>query len=897
MQLFSLPFLFSGSKESGQNDDPSQNSCSSDESDSRFMNEHDMSFIPLHPHQRVEQLKLNQVMAPMDNAVSPHSFPIHVQSKASDDVSLLSFEGESSVLSGNSSSVGLNSYGTKSTPSHLAVAIRWRKNLDMAKKQGQEHLQSVDESAPVDISQRERNERMNRYLRFQDKLERFEDATVVSRDSTAGFVEKSQTSGMSSGVLQKTLRSASAATASPSRNVENDKKGRSSNVKKDVYLEWANKVYTRRNEFTTESSSQPLPPPPPPLDPPKIKKKYSGSQFQISPPSIVKKASSDYPLSEADGRFSTKSSPGRNEKTSVQVGLGSQRKYSNLKPLCHEMGESQNFSQLKSRPEAAGNQTDTTTMSSKLQTLLSTPEKLKDECFAMECDKKTCVYSTPKMKLMHASSPIKCGSSTLEMSCPRSSASYAFSSSSSESSLESDSDFSDDLVSKESYLDPPRCTPSNLNRCSMESRDHSRFPSFEENMEVAKHLSDLKHRVVKGLGEQCQSQDERIDSRSKEMAKHLKSNTNEVCSRTKNDMKIKVTLDEESSNASPIQILRRNLNLSSPCSPNPKYRKKEDIKVKMVQLVDINEVPDVSSTPSSMTAFEKRTKEWMNRMWSPDMGEWDYVGDTMSQMSPCAKTSNLDTTQPMTDGEDEDEDLFHRSKSSDNEKRYLREAKTPGNVDQKTNIQDKISMEYCLPIGSPHSGNTSPAKTPSRTRNIKDSRHSETSLTYSMHSASALLSTQQDHTHFSKVTTPLSMNNNINAGDNASVTSDFEAKRKVISQTAAMNCRLLTNLENTNHVQQFDENENKPGKMEEVQRCVYITPSPGQPAEYNGMSVSVESARNLRNPEKVLRHNAATKIQSNYRGMQSRYEVIKMVSFICNPHPCFLYLPFLTLFD
>ena len=127
MQLFSLPTLFLTSKEEVEHNASSSSSCSSDESDSRFMDEHDTSFEALHPHQRVLHHTLST------SIVGKQSFPPpHIQSKGLDEVSQVSFE--SSAISGNSSSVDLNSYGTNTAPSHLQIAMRWRQNMIILKE-------------------------------------------------------------------------------------------------------------------------------------------------------------------------------------------------------------------------------------------------------------------------------------------------------------------------------------------------------------------------------------------------------------------------------------------------------------------------------------------------------------------------------------------------------------------------------------------------------------------------------------------------------------------------------------------------------------------------------------------------------------------------------------------
>lgn len=877
MQLFSLPFLFSNSKESEQNDDSSNSSCSSDESDSRFMNEHETSFVPLHPHQRVEQF--HQVMAPVDDARSP--LPLHVQSKEFDDVSLLSFECESSALSGNSS-VELNPYGSNSTPSNLDVSMRWRRNMNLVKKEQEDnYMHNLSASAPEKNLQQNQSEKINKYLRFQDKLEHFEDATVASKDSTRGYVEKGKRSNINSEVLAKTLRSASAysAAGSPIRLMGNKSNSSPPVARKDVYLNWANKVYTQRNEGTKELS--PLQPP----EPPKIKKKYSGSQFQISPPSTMRKSTSDYPLSEANGRFSTKTSPSRNaKKASIRVGLGSEREESASQPLSRVV-EDQNSAELTRRqastscPQSANRIAITPTNKSAFS---STPPKANNENFPgpFASEASPHVYSTPKVKTANVSSQPSCGLSEtnihlspVKFSCHRS-VSYAFSSSSSESG--SDFDSSDDSITNKSDLNPVRCTPSNPTKCSLTNSPSGtcRSPPFLKRLTGIKEMGAMD--VENYSMESTESPAKMIfaaDSDFSGKCTSRPSNYNEEA-----EGKCQV---EANSNESPVQKIRRSLNVNGKCTPSPNNQKKE-ASVKMVKLVDAHNIPDVSTTPKSMTEFERRTKEWMNRMWSPDKEEWDYVGDVITVVSPFRKTSNLDTTQPMTD--DDDDNLCDVSETDVSDKNPPGQDRTL----PTRSTQDSASLEHSHSRnGNPtsiHLGSPLLEKRRSRICGTKSSspiclasEYSDNSLAYSMSSVSgapiAFCKTKRS--------SPLNLKS-MNTSENASVgMSDFETKRRNISEAAAMNCRLLADYEKTNCLKKQDQNSNIEGFQ-----CIVVKPHSAPAGNFRKVPVAtLAESRKKKIPGEQFRHIVAIKIQSNYRGMQGRQKIMKMVSATNEPNP------------
>ena len=330
--MFSLPFLFPSSKDvieeeiyqeaasahlqqgdsqHNQYEYDSSSSCSSssNESDSRFMNEQETPFIALHSHQRVQHL--NQVAEQSSKLV-----PLHVASKGYDDVSQISLEYESSAASLDTS-VDLNPYGSLS---HLEVAMRWKKNLVQQKS-----LESISDTTPGsgkvvvadNIHVPEKELSLTSYVSLSklhgsvDKI--VETDTVLgkqsrSSSSTEGYVGSSGNSP----VLERTLRKASLSATRSGKistfSLAGKKKGES------------NDANARRNSFEVV-----CPPPPPPQI---VKKKYSGSQFQISPLKSSRKAvSSDYPLSASQGRFTTKTSKEKDEenKPKVKLVLGSGR--------------------------------------------------------------------------------------------------------------------------------------------------------------------------------------------------------------------------------------------------------------------------------------------------------------------------------------------------------------------------------------------------------------------------------------------------------------------------------------------------------------------------------------------------------------------------------------------
>jgi len=289
------------------------------------MNEQETSFVALHPHQRVQHL--NHVVQ-QESQFVPH----HIQSRGYDDVSQVSFDYESSVASLDTS-VDLNPYanGNNGQLSHLEIAMRWRRNL--AKQQSLSSIPDVPrfEKAAAENTHvsntRDKESNLSSYISFQDGIGKIQGGvegiteantvtSINSRSSTVGYVGNAETSP----VLERSLRIASASAAQSERTgtinasgLANKNTGSSLATKK-----WGEslKAASRAN------SSEELPPPAPPQI---IKKKYSGSQFQISPlKTSTKVMASDYPLSEAQGRFTTKANKEKDheKKPDVRLVLG-----------------------------------------------------------------------------------------------------------------------------------------------------------------------------------------------------------------------------------------------------------------------------------------------------------------------------------------------------------------------------------------------------------------------------------------------------------------------------------------------------------------------------------------------------------------------------------------------
>lgn len=184
-------YVSSSSSSSG-----SYNSSSNEETDSRFMDENEASFITLHLHQRV-------------SVVNQNLFPTHVLDKGNfDDISQVSLDfGENSSIE---SSVLLNSYGA--TAEQIEIATRWRRNAAES-----QFNQENNSPRTGNINQRE-----------------------------SAFTP-------------------SAIPLSPAV--------RETSHFRDVFEEYI------KRPSTTMGFASGLPPPPPPS----FKKKFSGSQFQISP--------------------------------------------------------------------------------------------------------------------------------------------------------------------------------------------------------------------------------------------------------------------------------------------------------------------------------------------------------------------------------------------------------------------------------------------------------------------------------------------------------------------------------------------------------------------------------------------------------------------------------------
>lgn len=284
-----------------EDDECSWHKSSSEESDSQFMSEVDHSFLALHAHQRVQHI---------GDGLFFQQHPGQVPSKMIDDVSQVSFEYGSSVTSLDTNSIGLNSYvsdgkingDSSSGMSQLDLALKWRKRtMQKIQDKPSTNMTTVEEEV-LHGSGSGTEEVPSEY---QSLEQAFTKGLDILPEDTAGS-RKSSTAGMagdssnSSPILERALLK-----------VQGPKLG----------LE------------------RPTPPPPPP--PPKIiKKKYSGSQFQISPvKSASRKAfSSDYPLSEANGHFDNKMTTPKEGTVlqNVKVGLGSERRIAREEKIVDE---------------------------------------------------------------------------------------------------------------------------------------------------------------------------------------------------------------------------------------------------------------------------------------------------------------------------------------------------------------------------------------------------------------------------------------------------------------------------------------------------------------------------------------------------------------------------------
>ena len=174
------------------------------------------------------------------SVVNPGFLPKHILDKGhNDDISQISLDfGDVSSIE---SSVRLNPYGASSE--QMEIAMRWRKNIAAAQKHDSESCNPYNEGAKKPIIQKEK---------------RYESAKSHSSFSKEGKTR----------LLVPSDRS------------------RDISSFHDTYSN--NDCYPRQLHETSYSSP---PPPPPPL--PKHKKKFSESQFQISPPPIRSKSIGD----------------------------------------------------------------------------------------------------------------------------------------------------------------------------------------------------------------------------------------------------------------------------------------------------------------------------------------------------------------------------------------------------------------------------------------------------------------------------------------------------------------------------------------------------------------------------------------------------------------------------
>ena len=792
MQLFSLPTLFLTSKEEVEHNASSSSSCSSDESDSRFMDEHDTSFEALHPHQRVLHHTLST------SIVGKQSFPPpHIQSKGLDEVSQVSFE--SSAISGNSSSVDLNSYGTNTAPSHLQIAMRWRQNMIILKEHEGKGLTGVakqkvntqEDKGPTPQSHIMDDNVQNRLP--EQHLGGVIDSCQLKDFSADGYVKKRQ---------QKKLQS--------DKNMNQELTATASKIEVD--------------EESYFSLQEQLP------EPPKlIKKKYAGSQFQISPPITIRKPLTDYPLSEAKGRFSTNTSPAKDnmKKSDVRLVLGSVRDTDGIEKGSsaghnQESIESrrqiltqwptqiddhdQVFSTPRSRERSAFDATKRSSFSSphhssKLGSTPSTRDSSPEYSVAKEH-----LFMNRNLSRSRTDSTLL-ENSVLDDQDHQYISSCAFSSSSSESGILSCA--SEDSNEYRARHNTSRRSPCLfLNDFSNSQKD----PFCNDKASFLERLTDLKGRRATGIDsivDECQQ----IDFQG---------------------------------------TVKKGLELHKKCTRKNSIRK-EVAGVEMVKLrVAEDSVDPKFLTPEKKaTDFERRTKQFLNQMWSPENEQWENVSDDDENIN----SPSLDKTQH------KDEEIPHPDQQKKNQYKLQDDMNSMIIIPTEL-INEDEDPDFAQIVRQ----NAKPTQS-------KESEFSSASLAYSMSSALAMLLSPDQHQdqdlqendnplpeykHPQEKENPLSEYKHQQENENPLTapitlhrsrkstppkskaiikpgTSGFKAIKKNITEAAVTNCRLL--------------------------------------AEYETKSTPQYS-------EQLYFNIAATIIQSNYRGMQGRYEVMKMVSAI-----------------
>ena len=663
--MFSIPFLFSNSRESERaqyvdvqhdddddddDDSSSGSSSSSDESDSRFMNGPDTSFVALHPHQRVEQLH-------------QPGLPELIEPKSYDDISRVSFDYESNASASIDTSVDLNPYGANEASAHLDIAMRWRRNIDSAKKR--DALGSYSNNT----SQEDR-EAFNAYISFQDKLQNFEDGeTVTSKasiNSIDGNVGRVHMSDVNTGVLAKALKTASAsAVGSPTVLL-------TKSLKSEKTKETEKHIKTEKIILLDAAS---------PPHPPKIRKKiYAGSQFQISPPQIRSKPISDYPLSTANGRFLTKTSPSRGteKKLDYRLILGSDsteylQKEEDRKPapsvgvggdgiIVIPVSETEGMTATRvsqilavdwptesnaayATPQSRASERSPMSRSVPSTDAFSSPQPIargrsptyKPAGAYLGPKTRAGMYSTPKSRFGY-------GAATSHAPLGGSFSSGADSDSSARSLPRSD---------RRSPLCSPICSPCRRSRCSL-FNDPSGSPSS-------------------------------LVSKSRE---------------------------------TPFMVrLAEKMGKSSPSSNNRSAEKSLE-KLRMIELQG-----------GQANTAQGRAHHWMNQMWSPENEEWDWVNESQTQTPVAGKTSSgVNSTLPLSDDEDSLEDLFKGAIDSDGESLVF----SPSVMNDSPSLDYSESRIGIAQLSSPSSWND------------EKSDSSASSLVYSMSSASAMVSGKND---------------------------------------------------------------------------------------------------------------------------------------------------------
>jgi hypothetical protein len=714
--MFSLPFLFPSSKDvikeeihqeaaspyvqQGESnldqfecDESCSCSSSSNESDSRFMSEQETSFVALHSHQRVQHL----------NQVAEHSsklVPLHVPSNGYDDISQVSFETfeyESSAASLDTS-VDLNPYATGnnvSSLSHMEIAMRWRKNF--AKQKSMESISDTPGHGKVVVASNihipERESSSSSYISLSnlhessgygmEKSETLLYSPNKSSSSTEGYVGKSGNSP----VLERTLRKASLSVTRSDKSKTSILGGKAKGSLNDV---------NARGKLSEELS--------PPCPPQIVKKRYSGSQFQISPLArrSRKALSSDYPLSEAKRRFTTKTKINKKKKEDkipkVKLGLGSGRDMNenNVDPnggcsiIVIPVGELEN------------------------NTHLTETYNLQASVIEWPTEGEEVLYPTPKSRSTNDSNPQKNQTPTT-CQTPSELSNVSQSRFGRESFItDYSSDSTDSSVSRIPKFSPCRQTP-----CSM-LNDPSGSPAKSQFLTRLNGMKTQQHEI-KELGTKCQS--------------------------------------------------------SQQCADN--------VYNDVVNILDPSIDPKAATLHQGAHGLQRRTKQWLNQIWSPESEEWDYVRDegfATASMPTSIHFEDLNATMSMTDGDEDSLEFIF--KQADEEEEY----RGKSSIFQWT--QSTTENESSLIVGQ---------------MPINESNSSESSLAYSMSTTSMMVSSSNNiDLPLSKPITLRRARGSFTSPSMLGITQEtkesatrasFKSKQHSIMKAAEFNYNLLTEFE------------------------------------------------------------------------------------------------------